>query len=335
MRESIRRWFGRIPPALPPLDADAEFLRVVQDWPGVAAAFSRLGYDARFEAATAAVIGEMKSLIRAEIDGFDGFLHALSQAAHDIQRNAVAIRYRAEDKRLFDDVCAVAPDQTAVLAVLNRDPVSVRLPFVEEIPGMKNGVQCWLTPVEHSFIRKRAADPARFEALLNQLESMIAAKKPGHIISGISRLRRELHREKASLPPALLALEAQVNDFHAAAIPGSRAKREIYSMLIREALAARYHSDHPQLAAVTRRYLDSPWMRARELSRFLLIGLLDPRVAAVTPVWAGWWLRRRLAVVRNEAGTGNFEGSELARRLRWLEERGLYTSTLVYRLLED
>jgi hypothetical protein len=121
-------------------------------------------------------------------------------------------------------------------------------------------------------------------------------------------------------------------------------------------------------------YLISPWMHTKWLTVFILRHLLDGEVARQVPerlsdkgllvsalaiglfvhfdlrpfalLWGAgllyyittriWQMRktRTLVACRQEVASGNYDGHEVARRLRDLERRGIFVHSLILRLLE-
>jgi hypothetical protein len=254
-------------------------------------------------------------------------------------------------------VLAVRADRAAVLAVLDRAPVEEALPFVEQIPLVRGGEVTWRTPVELALLRKRPADPVRFERLLEELERLVRGarlarreKARTELTEAIARVRRDARRDGAYMPTSLQALEPALLDWLLRAeAPATLRKREQLEELLAGLLRAR--RDLAQAALIERGlieavliesvraqaqlYASSPWVQAPELTGQVLTNLLDAELALLPPASPAT-LADSAAVlrrVRGEVASGHYDGEETARRLRQQEEHGIYVHSLVYALL--
>lgn len=310
----------------------------------------------------------MKSLIRTEIPDFAAFENALKNVRQQIDRQkqegppepSFQLQYQVDSNDLLMAVFAAGASREQVLQLLNRDPIYEQLPFVERIPVYKSGELIWRTPLEHSLIRKRPVDAARFTKLLDQLEALLIESRVPHdkavrreVLDAVARVRRDLQKETAYMPTSLQALEKKVSDYvhHS---PGAIAKtrKERLDALLIEVIAIRHkywtEVDPPKVMAsadincykraaqkLAKEYLDAQWMYTPWLTTYILATLLDAELMALakdapmeqaSPAGV-------LKIIRDEVATGRYDGEETIRRLLQQEEKGLYVSSLVYPLL--
>src|SRR5262249_25966909 len=127
-------------------------------------------------------------------------------------------RFRSENEALLRAVLAVRADRDAVLRLLNEDPADQLLPFVEQIPMLRNGEVIWRTPMDLALVRKRPVSRDRFERLLDELDWLARSaplrRKPASresVLAAIVRLRRDAARETAYLPTPLQTLASEVD----------------------------------------------------------------------------------------------------------------------------
>jgi hypothetical protein len=320
---------------------------IVDAMPEVADLFARLGYDPALQERTAAKVAEMKGLVRAEITDFQAFRAAIEEAAAKTERES--IRFEIRDRELLDAAIAAGDDEGAVLAILNRNPVYEQVPFVERVPVLRGGSMIWLTPVEHSSIRKRPADPVRFEQLADELENLYRkphqARRDGlrlEVLGAIERLKRELKRDKAYIPTAIQSMELKLAAFEADSIqPDAKASvdtlMELLASLERvrvECVGGRTGKAQLRQAAAgeASRYLADSRLQIPRLTNHILVSLLTPELLEAVQ-WPGWKAARTARLIRNEIDSGFFDPAEIADRLRKVESQGLYIPSLVFPLL--
>lgn len=329
-------------PVVPPAeswDSAAELSRLIDGDPEVSALYGRLGHPPELERSVGRILSELRALIRAEVPDFAAFEAALSAA------EGQGAEAGEQDRELLAAVLRARGDREEALRLLNEDPVSRLLPFVEQLPLVRNGEVTWRTPVELTVIRKRPSDPERFERLLEELERLVRSSRlrrreslRAALLEAISRARRDALRPGAYMPTSVKTLEAAARDWlDRAEDPAARGKREQLDGLLRESLGFRHAPGRPAEAprAYAQLYAGSPWMHTPSLTSRVLTDLLDAELALLpagkkeSPASPPAVLRR----VRDEVASGHFDGDETARRLRQQEEAGVYVHSLVYALL--
>ena len=213
--------FWRPVRALPPVsdtEADAEVRRQIRSVPDLRRFALDLGFDVDLEERARELVLALKNTVRAEV----GDVAALQAAVTVARSKAVGdgALFEAEDGHLLDQVAAAGTDRTAILELLNRDPLNAPLPFVERIPVVRNGVTSWRTPVEHAIIRRRPADLAAFERLVSGLDTLFDPPQRGpheplrkQVREALDRVRRDGQRDKAYVPTALHLLDRKIEDF--------------------------------------------------------------------------------------------------------------------------
>ena len=337
------------------MDALAAFSRyaatdisMIHDWadePNVAALLSDLGHDPSLRERAESILAEMCTLVSAEIPDFSEFRTAVMAAANQTRP------FEVKNRDLLDAVVRAGKDEQAVLVLLNFDPVHSQLPFVEQMPMERNGSTVWVTPIEHSHIQKRATDTARFEELIQSLRKLYEEPHPAHreqprlsILDALQRLKRELKRDKCYLPAAIQLLEARVAIFeaeaiHPEALTCAEALRELLLGCERiQTDCHRWWIDKASKAALRREaaemsalYLDKPALQRRWLTSQILGTLL---AAAHLDVRWRPGVSQLVVLLRNELQTGSYDPLEIAARVRKLETRGLYISSLAFPLLQ-
>ena len=111
-----------------------------------------LGLNSNRDQVVRRLMSELKFSIRAAIADYSTFRSALARA--EIRRRSMP-----DDKSFaLLDLLQDAPDETAALAILNADPIHSQVPFIEQIPVPRNGELTWVSPVDHSLIRRRPDD---------------------------------------------------------------------------------------------------------------------------------------------------------------------------------
>jgi hypothetical protein len=167
-----------------------------------------------------------------------------------------------------------------------------------------------IAPVEHSSIRKRPEDAAKFESLLGELEGHFREPHPARrdeyrqqVLEAIARLRREPRRERAYLPTAIQSLESRVEPYESQSLdPSAKAAQDALTSLLEQAQEERRQcgsggrlSDARRealsniAAAQAGRYLAEQRYRSAWLTNYLLDTLLDPVLYSIDN-----WPRRRL-----------------------------------------
>ncbi len=321
--------------------------------PELARIFGAFGYRPDAQAEAARILGAMKSLIRAEITDFTSFRAALQEAA---KRKGLNPRWEMGDERLLDAALAAGNDERKALEALNRNPVYEQMPFVERVPMRRAGTIVWLTPVDHACILKRPSDPERFATLLDELEALYHTPHPARnemmrsaVIEAVVRLRRELKRERAYFPTAIRQLEERIEAWNNESLePGANAAlaalREIVEAA--EAVRAKCEADAEipgtekaallqRLRQAAGRYVAQPRLRNAWLTNHLLETLLaGPMIEKPREGSPEDEMPKRIAeMLRREVAGGSFDPVETARRLRDLETRGWFVSSMAFGLL--
>lgn len=316
------------------------------------------GYAPEVREAVHNVLASIKRLIRAEITDFAAFREAIRSAT---SRDADNPRYELRDRQLLAAVAAAGEDEHAAIEVLNRNPIYEQVPFVERVPVMRRGEMVWLTPVNHACILKRPSDPAQFAKLLEELEAHFREPHPARndplragVLDAIGRLRRELSRERAYFPTAIQFLESRIAAYEADSLqPQARAALESLTGIMERAERVRAECGpaRPGMLAGTWRGTTSdrevalkilreaasqymadsrlwlPW-----ITNYLAVILLSPPLLQFS-ARRSRRLLRTTALISSEIASGSYDSEEVARRIRRLEESGLYLSSVIYGLL--
>ena len=328
--------------------------------PELARLFASFGYRPDADAEAVRILDAMKSLIRAEITDFKAFRAALQEAA---KRRGLNPRWETSDERLLDAALAAGNDERKALEVLNRNPIYEQMPFVERVPVRRAGNVVWLTPVDHACILKRPSDNERFAALLDELEKLYHTPHSARnetmraaVIESVVRLRRELKRERAYFPTAIRHLEERIQTWNNESLePAARVSlaglRDIVNAA--EGVRARCEGESEPAAAeksellqrlrqAAGRYIAQPRLRNSWLTNHLLETLLAgpmiektrEKVQDTGPAVSEEETPKRVAeVVRREVAGGSYDAVEIARRLRDLERRGWFVSSVAFSLL--
>lgn len=344
---------------------DAQVRRLIESTPEIRALYAKVGYFPETDRKVEGLVNAMTGLIRTEIPDFAAFqsaLRAVQDQKHDADSPgplSPAPDQRANEA-LLKAVLQVRNDERKVLEYLNRDPVYEQLPFVEQIPAYRDGQVVWRTPVEHSVIRKRPTDAARFAQLLDETEQLVEtaeirrSQQAGlDVLEVVARLRNGLKRENAYFPTLLKALEDKLTAWsHAPQNAAPQGKREHLDNFLKGIVSVRYaygsdSSPRPTLKKPefdrlkglaeqhAKTYLDTPWLQTPWLTNYLLTNLINSELAPLArrvrrkPNSPAGVLKR----IRDEVTSGRYDSDENIRRLRQQEETGLYVHTLVYPLL--
>lgn len=311
----------------------------------VAALYLDLGQDPSLRQRAESILAEMRSLVCVEVSDFLCFRTAVIAAAN--QEKPFEIKNRA----LLDAVLFAGNDEQAVMQLLNRDPVHSQIPFVEQIPVERGGATVWVTPIEHPHIQKRASDSPRFERLIQDLVDLYKDSHPArferprlNLLDALARLRRELKRDHCYLPAAMQLVEVRVANFQAESIePAALASAETLRRLLlacdqiqtscqqrwmNKSLAAALRRQAAELGAL---YIDNPGLHRPWLTSNILGTLLAP--AHMDVRWRPR-MSKSVALLRNELQTGSYDPMEISARIRKLEAKGLYISSLAFPLLQ-
>lgn len=298
-----------------------------------------LGYNAPLRGEARALFAQLTSSIRAEI---------LDYAA--LEKSIGATLARMEElppaTARFLNAISSARDPETLTTLLNVDPVHDQIPFVEQIPVLRNGSVTWTSPVRLSLVRKFPADGRIFLETLARLETLFGKPHPARdepvrlgVLDAIERLRRDVDRSNAYLPTALQFLETRLDDYDERSLKPRAAERmEILMSIISGVveLGCRLESRQPVdlegIATQAARYIAEPRIHVPALTNHLLTLLLDQKVVGRTGRVSQASVRK-LQLIREEISTGNYDDVETAGRLRRLEEEGYYFSSLAYALL--
>ncbi len=298
-----------------------------------------LGYDAPLRAEARALFAQLTSSIRVEIVDYAALHKSIAATiarANELPAAAVA----------FLNTLSSARDPESLTALLNADPVHDQIPFVEQIPVLRNGSVTWTSPARLSLVRKFPADRAVFLETLGRLEALFAEPHPARaepvrvgVLDAVERLRKDIDRANAYLPTALLFLETRLDEYDAHSIrPRSAERIEALMSIIAGAVALSRRLERPQpgdreaIAAQAASYVARPKIHTPAVTKLLLTLLLHDAVIARTRRVYGASVRK-LRMIRDEISTGTYNSAETAARLRRLEDQGYYFSSLVYALL--
>ena len=341
-----------------PWDEAAELRRLVDGAPELQALYEKIGYPPGVEREAERLTAGLAALVRAEVPDWEAFDAALSDAEAQLasqEGGSAGERYRSEDEELLREVLATRADRDEVLRLLNRDPAGRLLPFVEQLPLVRNGEVVWRTPMELTLIRKRPADAEAFQRQLDELERLVRTvplrrKPPARetVLAALSRLRRDLARPNAYLPTPVQALAAAADDWlHRAHEPALRRCREELDGLLLGLLRVRHAHEtgggreaEPRETArrLAQLYAGQPWMHTPWLTTCVLTSLLDAELTLLpegdgetpgSPAVPAAVIR----LVRDEVASRHYDSDETIRRLRQQEDKGVYVHSLVYALL--
>ena len=216
------------------------------------------------------------------------------------------------------------------------------------------------TPLEHSLVHKRPRDQERFASLLDQLENLfVETKHPQNrqiheeVLEAIVRVRRDLVKETAYMPTAIVALESKIADYMAhSRDAATQARKDQLDALLEELIGFRHKYSIEPLNAESsgraefikrrqsvqqqsKKYLDAVWMQTPWLTTYMLTMLLDCELAVFdeeTKLDADS-AAGVLKIVRDEVSMGYYDSDESMRRLQYQETKGLYVNSLIYPLL--
>lgn len=331
--------------------------KLIEATPELITLFEKLGYSAKVDREATELLIELKSLIRTEIIDFEAFNKALNEISNQLVDEQISNKYRLEDNKLLNEILTVKEDLTKMLEILNRNPIYDLLPFVEQIPFYKNGELVWRPPVEHSLIRKRPSNTDLFARLLEKLKLLFSTiKNPQSkvlredVLEAIEKLSRDLQKPTAYMPTPIKTLEEKIAAYIASAPSEAvQAKKEILSNLLAEQLILRHKyrfeaniekilpiaesKTYRELAQQhIKKYLDTSFLQIPWLSNYLLLTLLNSELAFLASKETEE-NSNILQIIYQEINNDYFDGGETIRRLRQLEDKGLYLSSLIYPLL--
>jgi hypothetical protein len=300
---------------------------------------SSFGHDPAADRETARLMDALLGGICAEIIDFEALKKAVRVA---ISRQGEV----PEKTSSFLNVLAMAATEESATAALNADPVHDQVPFVEQIPVLKNGAITWQSPVHHSLIRRRAADPLLFRSTLAELEKLFGTPHPARaeaarlsVLEAIERLRRELDRDTSYLPTPLQYLEAKLADYRTSSLkPKAQEWMQILLsvldgvVVLRNELETRGRFEVRALAEQGVRYVAAPRIHTPGLTSYILTLLLDKRLETVTRRMSRSHLKA-MDLIRVEVMGGSYDAAETADRLRRLEKLGFHIPSVVYSLL--
>ena len=331
---------------------------------GIRKLYADLGFYPQIEWRLDRLVRQMKGQIRAEVPDFaslqavlKGILAQRQKEGNGADPMSQAWAQKGEDV-LLRAVLAAEDDEEKVHELLNQDAVGEPLPFVEQLPFLRDGTLVWRTPMGLSVIRKRPSNPTHFSSLLYEFEQLVRATEirrssrgRNGVLEAVSRLKRDLQREDAYFPTSLMTLESKVAEWlYEAQEPVRRGRREQLDGLLEDMTALRHSCGlddegrrrggpvvgfRDAAQRQTKAYLDAPWMHRPCLTDYLLRSLIDSELVALR-----WWQMltpfapgRVLKLVRREVTSGQYDGEENIRRLRQQERKGFFVNSLIYALL--
>jgi hypothetical protein len=347
-------------------DNNQDLPALIGNVPELHALYQKLGYSATVDRLAQEYLDELKSLIQTNIIDFKAFDEALQDVsslvaqANDENGDAPHVITFLKAQNLYNEVVAVENDPDQVLRILNRDPVYEHLPFIEQIPVYKDGLLTWRTPIKHTIIRKHPSDPERFNGLLDELDKLFSRSGQHkqnavriEVLESIRRLRRDLQRDRAYLPTSIQALEKKVAEYIAYAPSAAiLARREQLNLLLQDVIALRlqYHASSRESQSLdseeqtiyrgliqknVKKYIDARWMHTPWFTTYLLETMIDSEIDKLpkknqkpTKTPDGLFM-----FLRNEVASGYYDCLETIRRLRQLENDGIFINSLIYGLL--
>ncbi len=333
----------------PETEAPRSLRQLAAASPELAGLLARYGYAPAAQENVRRLLDSLKALIRTEVTDFAAFRQALQAAS---RREGDIPRYEVRDRELLAAAIEAGDDDEAVLAVLNRNPIYEHVPFVERVPVMRRGEIAWLTPVDHACIVKRPVDPGKFAGLLDELEGYFRDPHPARndalraqVAEGIIRLRRELRRERAYFPTGIRFLEERIAAYEAESLePAARAALKEFTDILESAEKVRSECGAAPLTEPARqaalrtmreaasRYMTNAGLWNAWTTNYLAEILLSPALLE-SSVRRSRKARQTAALIRSEIAGGFYDAEEIIRRIRRLEESGLYVSSVLYGLV--
>lgn len=336
MWKRIRQAFGERERAGNEQESPEEFLARN---PQVLDLLMSLGYNAPLRAEARSLFERLTSSIRAEIVDYAALersIAATATRAGELPPPAVK----------FLNTLSTARDPETLTALLNVDPVHDQIPFVEQIPVLRNGCVTWTSPVRLSLVRKFPADRPAFLETMTQLEALFVEPHPARaepvrlgVLDGIERVRRDLDRANAYLPAALQFLETRLDDYDAHSIRPRAAERiEMLMSIVARVVELSNRLEQPRpgdaeaIAGEASRYVAAPRIHTPPVTKHILALLLHENVIGKTRR-VSQASTRKLRMIRSEISSGIYDKLETAGRLRRLEDEGYYFPSLAYALL--
>ena len=363
-RRRVARRTAAVPPAEDDWDLDAAVYRLVRHSDDLRALYATLGYDLEVEAQVGQILEALKGMIRTEIPDFTALWGVLTEASlpeapAPLPGLQVPEPHPAE--RLLREAVAAGPDEQRVRRLLNRAPLEEPVPYAEVLPVTRDGAVTWRPVMEVTLVRKRPSAPDRFVQLLDHLDALVrtsplerSAQTTGAVLQAVANLRAVLDRPEANLLLALTALEERVLQWlDRAHLRDQHTRKETLDAFLRALVTLRHTAVVPlragtplkagtlascnrQAQSLAATYLGTPWMQVPRLTVLLLTAFLElklsgysPRAQADPANPAGV-----LRLIHDEIASGYYASQELIRRLRELEERGVFVHSLVHALLQ-
>lgn len=303
--------------------------------PEIAQMLAQFGHFPERSAQIQQSLRSLKSSVATEIPDFPAFRVAVEHAVAEMR--SFGGTCPDSDRRLLDEVAQVANNPSQVLSLLNRNPLGECLPFVERVPIKKGNDTVWVAPIHSAVLVKRPKDSDRFLGELAEVEKHFVRPHPAiddaarvRVIDAIARVSRELSRKKPYLPGALGQLELRIAEYQNAPIEPSAARLSQTLVAVLKVLDSGCVEDLPDAAET---YLREPALRSAWLTDRLVGRLLAP-AAVKSGRWRFSGTERMLDLVRREIASDHYDKTEMIRRLRHLEQSGVYFSTFVYALLQ-
>lgn len=331
--------------------------------------FLRYGYSAELDKKAREVIETIKRHIRVEIPDFTEFTKAILAVENQIEQHFSSseelkqeILERVKIGTFFHRVKNALDSKAAVLDILNENPLEDFLPFLEQMPVVRQGKLTWMTPNSVTVLRKHPPYKDECRSLLFKLDTMFKdsglPKSPEmrkEILDLISRLMRDLDSTRAYLPTTVLLLERKISDgLDSSATPGERNRKKLLTELITDIQRLRFSygirrstfkvlstDEIEHFAYVVKKqaqqYLDAPWMHSTIISGYLVSNFLEAENLMSRykgeNVGVSDNAKKILRLISEEIDSGFFDGEDILRRLYYLESQGMYIHTMVHALI--
>lgn len=356
-------------PAPPPADpaTEDEIWRWAAATPEIHRIWPRVGASVPVELEVRELLAAFKDLLEVSVSDPRTLQRALRDAlqpvADEPEALARARRSKADDP-LLRDLLAAAPDRQTLEAVFSRYPIDRPVPFIEEVPVLREDGVFWRLPMEVRLVARQPRDRRVFARHLTALDTLVhradldrPPEAVRRLLSALERLGRDLVRDRAYLPRTLGEVESAARFWLYGSQPAStRVERDRLWRVLAELVRARRIQGHGDngffqtgqapvdaLRKVAREYLEAVWMHAPRLTQELLAQLLHAELPNlpghdVRPLWDRYKERppsprEIVRTLRDEVSSGAFDPPEAERRLRALEDRGFLVHSLVHGLL--
>ncbi len=331
--------------------------------------FLRYGYSAELDKKAREVIETIKRHIRVEIPDFAEFTRSILAVEQQIEQHFSSsselkseIETRITKGTLFYKVKNSLDSKANVLELLNENPLEDFLPFLEQMPVVRQGKLTWMTPNSVTVLRKHPPYKDECRSLLFKLDLMFKEsglpKSPEvrkEILDLITRLMRDLDSTRAYLPTSVLLLERKITDgLDSAASPGELNRRKLLTELITDIQKLRFSygirrstfkvlstDEIEHFSYVVKKqaqqYLDSTWMHSTILSGYLVSNFLEAENLMSRYKGENFTVndnaKKILRLISEEIDSGFFDGEDILRRLYYLESQGMYIHTMVHALI--